>query len=258
MAIPETDLRINKHPFDNPVPRYLAAGFLAIILHLVFLLFIESPDSDNAVAANVKHVSLLPLDTKLPSEKKLLQWMNIMDPSCVVKPDRVRGFSFVPEMKKPDDMEVTVNKHFSMAQKGIFLPIPAPVESYRDKIQRIWNYTPAPVRKPSFVISRHTEKDFPLWVREDGFVLPQLFIDHDQVRKILKQKGILLKETVLCAESFRPGFFPRIKIDVSCGDKELDLLALKTLGIKGRHLFDSQKGMEFPGYIAVKWQMSDK
>lgn len=258
MAMPETDLQINKHPFDNPLPRYLAAGFLAIILHLLFLLFIEAPDNDNIVAANVKHVSLLPLDTKLASEKKLLQWMNIMDPSCVVKPDRVQGFSFVPEIKKPEDMEVTVNKHFSMAQKGTFMPIPAPVESYRDKIQRIWEYTPAPVRKPSFSISRHSENEFPLWVQEDGRVLPQLFIDQEQVRKVLNKQVDPIKETVLISESYGPVFFPRIKIDVSCGNRELDMLALKALAINGRNIFDSKSGMGFPSYIAVKWRINDK
>lgn len=258
MEMQETDNRVGRHPWDNPLPRYIAAGFLAISLHGIFLLFAEAPDSDSSIASNIKHVTLLPLDTKLVSEKRLLEWMKIMDPTYVTQPDRVNGFSFVPELKQPEDMEVATDKHYSQAEKGSFLPIPAPVESYRDKIKRIWEYSTASVRKPSFSIARRSAQDYPLWILEDGSILPQLFADTEKVRGILNKQQLAVKETVLKIEFLGQGFFPRIKIDVSCGDKELDLMALKTFAIKGPELFEPQKNIGVPQFIAVKWQTTDK
>jgi hypothetical protein len=253
MEMAETD-NVRKHHMDNPWPRYLVAGFLAIVLHMICLLFVEAPDAEGAVFANVKHVTLLPLDTKLLSEKKLLEWMKIMDPMHVIKPDRKNGFSFAPDPIKPKDMDLIIKKHYSKRKKGSFLPISAPVESYRNKVKRFWDYTSASAKNPSFSIPKRPEKDYPLWILENGRILPQLFTHFDQVKSILNKHKSPLKETVLRLESYDTGFFPRIKIDVSCGNAELDRLALKTFAIKGKFLFESEANNTYPRYIAVKWK----
>jgi len=250
---------LHKHPMDNPLPRYIVAGFLAIALHMTFLLFREVPDVDNTSSTNIKHVILLPLDTKLPSEQQLLEWMKIMDPMYVTKPDRKNGFSFVPELHKPKDQTLSMDKQFTQPKKRTFLPIPSPLESYRDKVRRFWDYTSAPVRKPLFSIVKRKEEDYPLWVLENGRILPQLFNNPDQVRSILKKQKLSLKETVIRSEFYGTGFFPRLKIDVSCGNSELDMLALKTFAVKGRKLlFESEKSDSTPLYIAVKWRIYER
>lgn len=257
MEMQETDNQVRKHPLDSPFPRYIAAGFLAVVLHMFFLFFVETPDADGSVSGNIKHVTLLPLDTKLVSEKNLLQWMNIMNPMSVTKPDRKHGYSFVPENKKPKDFNLAMKKHYSQAKKGSFSPISAPVESYRDKVKRFWDYTSAPVRKPSFSIVKRSVGDYPLWVLEDGKILPQLFNKSDNVKSIIAKHKLPTKETVLKVESYGSGFFPRIRIDVSCGNSKLDLLALKTLAIKGQNLLGFNKSNDAPVYIAIKWKISD-
>ena len=172
-------------------------------------------------------------------------------------PANKHGYSFVPENKKPKDFNLAMKKHYSQAKKGSFSPISAPVESYRDKVKRFWDYTSAPVRKPSFSIVKRSVGDYPLWVLEDGKILPQLFNKSDNVKSIIAKHKLPTKETVLKVESYGSGFFPRIRIDVSCGNSKLDLLALKTLALKGQNLLGFNKSNDAPVYIAIKWKISD-
>ena len=73
------------------------------------------------------------------------------------------------------------------------------------------------------------------------------------VKMLLEKQKTALSETVLKTESRGSGFFPRIRIEVSCGNPELDRLAMKTLAIKGELLFEKNKENSDPDFIAVKW-----
>ena len=64
-----------------------------------------------------------------------------------------------------------------------------------------------------------------------------------------------LVETVVRWEYNGPGFFPRIRLDISSGNNELDKLVLKTMAIKGQEIFNNlNKNSSRSCYIAVKWQ----
>lgn len=248
------DKHKGKLSYDNPLPRYIAAGVLALTLHMSFLLFSQAPDVDEGKIENPKYVTLLPLDTKIPSEKKLLQWMDIMDPTCVVKPDRKNGFSVAPDDPMPQDKPIALKKHYTQVSKGEFLPLSSPVEKRRERVKRLWTFSFAKINPPLFNIPQKTKKVFPVWMKDDGTALPQLFRDFAPVKNILKTTKEPLGETVLKLEANEPGFFPRVQLDVSCGNTDLDKLAIKTLAIKGRAYFEDQENGSDPYFIVVKWR----
>ena len=249
-----TENPVSKHPLDNSFLRYIAAGFLAISLHMTFLLFLEASDVKTNIVVNVKHVTLLPLNTKMPLEKNLLEWMRIMDPTYVIKPDSKNGFNVTPAKTPVTDEEISLKKHFSQIKQGAFSPLTVPIERRSDKVKRFWKYTTAPTRLPSFYPLKHSEENYPLWVCENGTVLPQLFHQMKAIKVLLAKQKTALSETVLRRESRGSGFFPRIRIDLSCGNPELDRLAMKTLAIKGESLFNkNNENNSDPDFIAVKW-----
>ena len=250
--VPGTDFSAQKQSCDNPFPRYILAGLLAVFIHMSFLFFAREPETDLGKIENVKYVTLLPLDTKLPSEQVLLQWMDIMDPTGVVKPDRRNGFSVAPPKIAPEDQKMNLKKHFSQVNQGAFLPLHPPVQSQREKVRRFWSFSSAGVPSAGYNISR-TKVNYPLWLREDGTMLPQLFKDVLKVKEILKKHNQPVNETILKWESNGPGLFPRVRLDVSCGNSKLDHLALKTLSLKGGKLFPEKTSSTEPSFIAVKW-----
>lgn len=238
---------------DNPLPRYIIAGFLAILLHMSFLIFSISPNDTPAGVENAKFVTLLPLNTVIPDEKLVLQWMDLMDPMATVKPDRINGFSVSLKEKVPEDEKIVLKKHDLQLKRGAFLPLDPPKESPKEKIMRFWNFKSAGVSIPVFVEKSRPEDGYPLWLQENGTVLPQLFKNIDQVRDLVSKKDGDLKETILKIESSGSGLFPRVKLDVSCGDNELDQIAIKAFTIKGQKLIDEKTEILEPGFIAIKW-----
>lgn len=248
-----TEHFLQKHFLDYSFLRYFTAGVLTISLHMTFLLFTETPTNNADITTNAKHVTLLPLKSKTLSEKKLLEWMRIMDSTCVIKPDRKNGFSITPGNPPVKDEKISFKKHLSQIRERAFSPLTVPVEKRDNKIKRFWKYSTAPIRQFSFSTVECTEKTYPLWIRENGTVLPQLFRDIENVRKSLEKQKITLSETVLRAESRGSDLFPRIRIDVSCGNPEFDRLAMRALAINGKGLFDEKKGDSEPYFIAVKW-----
>lgn len=243
-----------KLSYDNPVPRFIAAGALAIVLHMAFILFAQASDPDAGKIENPKYVTLLPLDTKVPSEKSLLQWMEIMDPTGVVKPDRKNGFSLTPGDPMPPDEPIALKPHYTELKKGSFLPLSPPVEKRKENVRRFWSFAAAGINAAPYKIPRPVKKDFPVWMKEDGSPLPQLFRNLEQVKKILAKEEKTLVETVVKWETNEPGFFPRVRLDSSCGNPELDKLAVKTLSIRGRGALKHIKNQVEASFIVIKWQ----
>lgn len=242
-----------KLSYDNPIPRCIFAGFLAVVLHMSFLLFANAPDHNPGSDENVKFVTLLPLNTKIPSEQVILQWMDLMNPTGVVKPDRKNGFSVALKEKLPPDEKMVLKKHYSQLETGAFLPLNPLVESSREKVRRFWEYSSAGVSNPGYREKKLSVEVYPLWLSENGKLLPQFFRDVRQVKELLAKQKTPLNETILKWESNGPCLFPRVKLDVSCGNPELDKLAIKTLTLKGKEFLNEFKKGSEPGFIAIKW-----
>lgn len=238
---------------DNPVPRSVFAGCIAVLLHLTFLIFSISRSDIPVGIDNAKFVTLLPLDTAVPGEKLVLMWMDLMDPMGTVKPDRKNGFSVSLPEETPQDEKIVIKRHYLQLEKGPFMPLNPPAESSKQEITRFWEFKSAGISKPAFSEKPRQAAEFPVWQLEDGTSVPQLFEDLSKISDLLSRQEGPLNETVLQFERTGQGLFPRVKLDVSCGNAELDKLAVKALIIKGKDLFDDNSKIFHSGFIAVKW-----
>ena len=130
---------IRRKSADNVIVRFILAGVLAVALHLMFGIFVVSPDYNVKVKKISRHVTLLPYDTKLPSEKNLWHWMNIMDPTAIIKPNRKDGFSITPKMNVLVEEALVFKKDSFTLKSRDFLPLEFKFESEKDKIARYGN-----------------------------------------------------------------------------------------------------------------------
>jgi hypothetical protein len=270
---------IPDYPFEKSIPRFVFAGILALALHLSFFLFSAKPEVHNDSEKNKKYVSLLPVNTSLLSEKKLLQWMKIMDPTIAVKPDRKNGFSVAPKVQQPSDIPLVINKHFLQVRKGNFMPLRLPIISLAEKYEKLWAYTPAPDFK--IVNSLSKTISMPFFCFEDRNIPIVYFTDNDKnniktiltknpqaIRKFtllriiypklashplnLNKTSKIIKKTSEDPFLRLPNsFVPRIQIVKSSGNEDLDRFAVKKLAL----LFSDNiiKTQYNDMFVTVKW-----
>ena len=264
-------------PFEKSFFRFFFAGILALALHCSFFLFSPKHEVYNDPEKNKKYVSLLPVNTSLLSERKLLQWMNIMNPTIAIKPNRKNGFSIAPQIHKPEDIPLSINPHFLQVKKGVFLPLQLPVTSVAEKYEKLWPYNPAPDFKIDKIIKKKI--DLPLFSFEDSSIPLIYFNDNDKkiIKSLLdksskpitpltllkvivpKQSLILKSQTPLKTNTndnalmkLQPSFIPRIQIIKSSGNEDLDRFAIKKLAL----LFANQiiKTKHTDIFVTIKWQ----
>lgn len=247
---------IRRKSADNIVVRFILAAVLAVALHLMFGIFVVSPDYNVKVKKTTRHVTLLPYDTKLPSEKNLLHWMNIMDPTAIIKPNREYGFSIIPKKDILVEEPLVLKKDSFTLESRDFLPLELKLESEKDKLARYWGgiSVSRPVRGK--VKNRGKSlKDYPIVMMDNGVILPELLNNNLVVNKILSNSKKSLDKTVLKL-SFNDGgdFFPRVIIDTSSGDSKLDKIALKSVSIHAKEVFENLKDKDRNVFLSIKWK----
>jgi hypothetical protein len=236
--------------YEKALPRFIAAGILTIIFHMFFLLFTTKPTIKNDHGKKRKYVSLLPINTSLLSEQKLLQWMNIMNPTYAVCPDKKHGFSIDIPKTIPEDLPLEIKKHFLQVQRGKFLPLRVPEQSQVEKGMKLWPYTPAPLFK---TIPLLPDSYYPAIIPEKSN-LPVIHFSKEEGEMIesikTKIKATKLGSTILrisfpekavdkaqsntefkSAYKSEITYFPRIQIIKSCGNSDLDRLAVKKVSL---------------------------
>jgi len=247
---------IRRKSADNVVLRFILAAVLAVALHLIFGIFVISPDYNVKAKQNTRHVTLLPYDTKLPSEKNLLHWMNIMDPTAIIKPNRKDGFSITPQKNVLIEEALVFKKDSFIFKSRDFLPLELKLESEKDKIARYWGFTSVshPVRDKR-VNKVNSLKNYPIVMMDNGIILPALLNNNVMVKDILSKSKKLLDETVLKLSLNNGGdFFPRVSIDSSSGDGKLDKIALKSVSIHAMEVFKNLKDKDRSVFISIKWK----
>lgn len=234
--------------------RFFIPAFLALLIHLSFFGFKKAESDADPNIEKPKRVMLLPRNTVIFEEQKLLAWMEMLDPSYFIQPNRKYGFSRTFNAVKMKDMPVKFDKNENFVQINKkpkdFLP-----EPWRPRIERIkeeWEYKIAGV--PPIDISTFKKNlEYPVWMSEKSDVLPQLFSDIDSLQDTIKTTPPKSQETVLKADFFGPNFFPKVEIIHSCGIPALDKLAMRTLTVKGKILAINDKETNESKYISVKW-----
>ena len=246
------DLKQNDKRKNERFSRFLLPAFLAVMLHLALLGFKKEKPSGNNNIIKSKHVMLLPVDAHLPSEKNLIAWMNILDPSYFFIPDRVHGFSTTFHPEKIKDSPLVLEKNIADDYNRDTKLLPVPWQNIHDRVKSVWLYKP--VKIVPLDVSRFVKNlQYPVWMSEKSDVFPQLFENITNVKKIISEARPPSDETVLKADFFGPNLFPEVEVAVSCGNKNLDDMACRTLIIQGRRLAINDKDSKEPYYITVKW-----
>ncbi len=240
------------------VLRYSLAGLLTVMAHSAFLFFTESSDSSEKRPEDARYLAMLPVGAENISqtERNLLDWMKIMDSMLVVSPNRTHGFSIsIPFDTQPDE-ELRILPRPTDAERGAFVPLPELPENERDKIARVWRFDPADVPEPPAkeVVEPPV---FPLWLTAEGRRLPQLFRNPGHMRAMVTQrKDRMIVDTVLRWRRGEASMFPRITVEFSSGDSELDRLATRTLTFEWAKFSAAAKipSSANEGITAVRWQ----
>ena len=232
--------------------RFFIPGLLAVLIHLSFFGFKKAIPPENPEVAKPKRVMLLPRNTVILEEQKLLAWMEMLDPSYFIQPNRKNGFSRTFNAVDMEDIPIKLigNVVKDNRQGASFLPVP-----WRPRFERIkdeWPYKPSGITPIDFS-QFQKNLDYPVWMSEGSDVLPQLFGSIDKLKESLKKAPPESQETVLKVDFFGPNLFPKVKIIHSCGNPELDTMALRTLTVKGKLLAINDKDSIESYFITVKW-----
>jgi len=233
--------------------RMVVIAILAILLHATFLVFKKTPDTLMDKSARLPRVALLPLGSKSADELKLLKWMDILNPSCFIKPDRIHGFSITPGTVHIEDMPLRLKDHPVDFSAGNIGPLPVPTESGEELLRKLWCHESIPVTEKR-LIREIRASDYPLWLLENNSRLPQLFADPAKVRDFVAAASPRLAETVLIVRFLGTEFFPEVRIERSCGNAELDTMAVKALAFRGGRLELNDKRRDAPFFLSIKWK----
>ena len=232
--------------------RFFLPALLAILIHLSFFGFKKVPTVDIASRVASKQVMLLPQDSVVPYEQKLLAWMNILDSSYVIQPNRKYGFSTTFTPTKLNDMSLKLKNVAVENEKKSKNFLPIPWQDSHTRIRRQWIYNSVgitPVNSEDYKI----DLKCPVWLNEENKILPQLFENIDEIKTKLKKNLPPKQESVLEVTFLGPDVFPKVKLAYSCGVKELDIAALRTFTVKSKAIPTTVENTIGSYYITVKW-----
>jgi hypothetical protein len=238
----------------------ILAVFIAIAAHLLlYFIFVLPKSSELKTAPDLKRIVFLPLDEMpdSPVMKNLVLWLEYGDPTLISKPNPIHGFSSIYRLSglrapEPDLANGNLQSQ-PRIRIGGFEEIKPDGKPSGIELSKISDYKPAPVPAAPFKIMKKNPPEYPLWRKDDGEYLPQIFANIDEIRKKVQtlhpQGSTVLKMTYYSNE-----FQPRPKIHVSCGSAELDSLAVNTLIAKAALLSSSDRKTDEPCYIEIEWQ----
>lgn len=232
--------------------RFFFPALLAILIHLSFFGFKKVPTVNIASQVAPKQVMLLPQDSLIPDEQKLLAWMNILDSSYVIQPDRKYGFSTTFTPAKLNDILLKLKRATVENEKESSDFLPVPWQDRHHRIRRQWIYNSVEIT-PVNPTDYKKELNCPVWLNEEDNILPQLFENIEELRTSLKKNLPPKQETVLKVTYLSPDVFPKVKVAYSCGVKELDIAALRTFTVKSKSIPTTVENTIGSYYITVKW-----
>ncbi len=238
----------------------LLAVLITVAAHLIlYFLFTLPKSSESKIAPDLKKVVFLPLD-KMPESPvitNLVRWLEYGDPTLISKPNQKHGFSSVycvSGLRSPEpDLSYGIPQSQTKTRISKFEEIRLDKESLGMELSKVSNYKPAAVPPSPFKIQKKEQPEYPCWRKDNGETLPQLFANADEIRKkiqTLRPEG----KTVLKVNFYSNEFQPRPKIHVSCGNRELDSIAVDALIAKTALLPSSDRKTDEPCYIEIEWQ----
>ena len=232
--------------------RFFLPALLAVLIHLSFLGFKKTPATNRESAAPTKQVLLLPYDSESHDEQNLLAWMNILDASYIIQPNRKYGFSTTLHPVEVEDIPLILNNFINDNDQELANFLPVPWQDKQNRIRRIWSYTPASITP--FNPADYKQKfECPAWLSENSRILPQLFENIDEIKSEIKKNPPTSQETVLKVSFIKKDIFPKVSIEHSCGSEKLDNAALRTFTVKSSDISVNRNDGRDYYYIIVKW-----
>ena len=238
----------------------ILAVLITAAAHLIlYFIFTLPKPSESKIAPDLKKVVFLPLDKMpdSPAMKSLSRWLEYGDPTLISKPNQQHGFSsiyYVSGLRAPEpDLGYGIIQSHDKIKIDRFEEIKLDKEPLGAELSKVSNYKPAPVPAYPFKMQKKPPMEYPCWRKDDGEELPQLFANVDEVRKkiqTLHPQG----KTVLKVTFYTHEFKPRPKVFVSCGNKDMDSIAVEALIARTAVLASSDRKTDEPCYIEIEWQ----
>jgi hypothetical protein len=238
---------------DTASFRFVVAVFLALIAHMSFFLFKEAPSAVGTSKTVHRITAMLPPTPDNATQTALVEWVEILDSSYLVKPDRKRGFSTAPQRGIIEDVPLRLEERVSLNGDAGLERIPLPAPSPGDEARHLWSFAPAPIPPgPAF---KPRKLEYPAWFSANGKPLPQLFHDLPKIRELLAASQKAKGETIMAIRFLEPGVYPEVEVERTCGDKKLDELAVRALTVKAETLPTHGKRNPFDKrLLSVKWR----
>lgn len=209
--------------------RWAQAVFIAAVFHLSLLYLFSAPEQGNANSVkHVEHICILPL-VSAPQNKDELIWINYNDPTLIAMPNEKYGYSSYIRgsgLNFPSNGSPVLIERMSKLEEEIEIdPIPLlPMKSFSHletgALQSL--SPPSRIVRSSAVLS-----NAPICMDEKGNVQPvHIKLEPAFVGKVKDKPVHSTKISLL----FNPnGFLPNARVSESCGVREYDILALKSI-----------------------------
>jgi hypothetical protein len=237
---------------ESQFMRFFIPALLAILIHLSFFGFKKVDPPDVVDVAKPKQVMLLPQDSVVPDEVNLLAWLNILDSSYVIQPNRKYGFSRTFKPVEVEDIPLTLKDMMLDNEQDVSSFLPVPWRDQHARIRQMWKYEIEGI-EPLDPRQFKPNLKYPLWLSEKNKVIPQMFEDTTELKNEIEKNPPPHNETVLQVTSFDSKLFPKVQISYSCGSKKLDMAALRTFTVKSKNMDNSSEDGRDSYYITVKW-----
>lgn len=232
--------------------RWLAAALLALILHALAFGF-RPVESGEVVERDTgaRRIRMLSLANPGTAQVALRQWYRWRNPLHFAKPTRL-VFAAAPVRPEIASPGFVADRVPAMLRPGDFVPLPGDSAASVER-NGLAMWTPvATFPVPSLPAPSPDTGLFPRWLHGEH-LLPQCFTDPAGLRERAAAAGVALP-TTLEVRFIAPQLFPRIRIQASCGDADLDHAALQAL-LQSVARMDKACGQD-DGlcYISVFWR----
>jgi hypothetical protein len=240
---------------------FFAISTATIIYGLFFVLFVPVKLDLKPKDNNKNKITMLPVSGNLsPYEKNLVAWMNNENPTLIVLPSRKYNYSQILAQKTEFEFNNTFNDLSFLKNlddvlfKNIKISkISMPNVSNIEKAAKyeLYSYPSLPtfpVKIPIVNVSYPCFRDY-----YTGEIIPIKFPKSIKIADLVKKNKPQTYTLLSVKSASGIGLFPYVKIIKSCGDDELDKLALNnvvTQATANTSFFNADKVLK----VVVEWQ----
>lgn len=233
-AVPAAGSQLHPWMTARPLPRRLRWELAlcgALLLHVPFLLFRLGPAAppDSPRNHRPRSVFIPSAAPHTPSEKELLAWVQLADPTLLSLPDPAVGFSaplLAPAPHAYTERVTPAPTATQIAERTFAPPDPPPTRSLEADLTRQWPVripaTPEPPAIPALPAAV-------LWRFADGALLRGMGELPAADLRLALRTGAPRQPTRFRVE-LPLGAPARVRLQASCGNSDLDRLALQRLG----------------------------